>query len=168
MCACVYTVYRMKDSGAAAFPSLSLVGEQPLFEVVALAAHVRAALSAAGDDTVAGDEERDRVPPHGPSHRAHRFGVSRHLRQPLVRHRLAQLHLPQQSVQHAAREGVSAQGRVVEGGQRQGPGGARLAEVRPQPLDAELQLGARFAGAIVDHTAARGARAAPFSRCDIH
>lgn len=35
------------------------MGEQPLFEMVALAAHVRAALSVAGDDTVAGDEERN-------------------------------------------------------------------------------------------------------------
>lgn len=35
------------------------MGEQPLFEMVALAAHVRPALSAARDDSVAGDEQRN-------------------------------------------------------------------------------------------------------------
>lgn len=47
-----------------------------------------------------------RVPPHGPSHRSHRSGVSRHLSQPLVRDRLTKLHVPQKCVQDAAGEGV--------------------------------------------------------------
>lgn len=35
------------------------MGQQPLFEVVAPAAHVRAALATAQNDTVAGDDERN-------------------------------------------------------------------------------------------------------------
>lgn len=35
------------------------MGEQPLFEMVALAAHVRPTLSTARNDSVAGDEERN-------------------------------------------------------------------------------------------------------------
>lgn len=38
------------------------MGEQPLFEMVALAAHVRPALSTAGNDSVAGDEEGNLAP----------------------------------------------------------------------------------------------------------
>lgn len=38
---------------------MRLVGEQPLFEMVAPAAHVRPALSTARNDSVAGDDERN-------------------------------------------------------------------------------------------------------------
>lgn len=167
---CVCCVYSVKDSWAGAFSLLlALVGKQPLFEVIALAAHVRPALSATGDDPVAGDQERNRVPPHGPAHRPHRSGVSRHLCQALIRDGLTQLHVPQQSVQDVAREGVSLQGRVVKAGERETPSGLRRTEVRLEPLDAALQLGARFAEALTDHTARGGRTAgAPFSRCDIH
>lgn len=50
----------MKDTqplSASDCPSLSLMGEQPLFEMVALAAHVRPTLSIARNDSVAGDDE---------------------------------------------------------------------------------------------------------------
>lgn len=47
-----------------------------------------------------------RVPPHGPSHCSHRSGVSRHLCEAFVRHRLSKLHIPQKCVQHAAGERV--------------------------------------------------------------
>lgn len=53
-------VYWMKDTqplSASDCPSLSLMGEQPLFEMVALAAHVRPTLSIARNDSVAGDDE---------------------------------------------------------------------------------------------------------------
>ena len=40
-------------------PSRSLVGEQPYFEVVAPAPHVRATRPATGDHSVAGDHKRD-------------------------------------------------------------------------------------------------------------
>lgn len=48
----------------------------------------------------------------------------------------------------------------MKAGERETPSGLRLAEVRLEPFDAALQLGARFCGAIVDH-AAQGGCAAP-------
>lgn len=48
----------------------------------------------------------------------------------------------------------------MKAGERETPSGPRLAEVRLEPFDAALQLGARFRGAVVDH-AAEGGRAAP-------
>lgn len=47
-----------------------------------------------------------RVPPHGPSHRSHCSGVSCHLSEAFVRHRLSKLHVPQKYPQCAAGEGV--------------------------------------------------------------
>lgn len=47
-----------------------------------------------------------RVPPHGPSHRPHRSGVSRHLSQAFVGDCLSKLHIAQKYLQHAAGERV--------------------------------------------------------------
>lgn len=47
-----------------------------------------------------------RVPPHGPSHRSHCSGVSRHLSEAFVRHRLSKLHVPQKDLQHVAGESL--------------------------------------------------------------
>ncbi|TNN44440.1 hypothetical protein EYF80_045364 [Liparis tanakae] len=135
------------------------------FEMVALAAHVRPTLSTARNDSVAGDEQGNRVPPHGSSHCPRRSGVSRHLCEALVRDRLSGLHMLQKYLQHAAPERISLQGGVVKGGERETRGGLRVAEVRAEPLCAALQLGAHFCR--VDRTA-RGGLAAPFSRCDVH
>jgi len=44
----------------------------------------------------------------------------------------------------------------VKGRERETPSGPRLAEVRLEPFDAALQLGAHFCQAIVDHTAQGG------------
>jgi len=49
---------------------------------------------------------------------------------------------------------------VVKGRERETPSGLRLTEVRLEPFNAALQLGARFCRAIVDHTA-QGGLAAP-------
>lgn len=48
----------------------------------------------------------------------------------------------------------------MKGGEREAPSGPGLAEVRLQPVDAALQLGARFCRPIVDH-AAQGVLGAP-------
>lgn len=48
----------------------------------------------------------------------------------------------------------------MKGGEREAPSGPGFTEVRLQPVDAALQLGARFCRPIVDH-AAQGALRAP-------
>ncbi len=44
----------------------------------------------------------------------------------------------------------------MKGRERETPSGPRLTEVRLEPFNAALQLGARFCRAIVDHTAQGG------------
>lgn len=79
VCVCLRTEWRtLRLCHALACPCLPLMGEQPLFEMVALAAHVRAALSVAGDDTVAGDEERDLATAGGRKERITPKDINKH------------------------------------------------------------------------------------------
>lgn len=79
VCVCLRTEWRtLRLCHALACPCLPLMGEQPLFEMVALAAHVRAALSVAGDDAVAGDEERDLATAGGRKERITPQDINKH------------------------------------------------------------------------------------------
>lgn len=63
-----------------------------------------------------------RVPPHGPSHRTHRSGVSRHLSEAFVRYRLSKLHILQKYVQHTAGERVFSTKQRTGGEERETEG----------------------------------------------